>query len=253
MTVNSTAEIQKRAAAGRITWAGPLIMLVARSVLAMICQLLVAAIFFPGSADAWNQAGEWWRIYGTAIDAGCLALLVWLAHREGIRLFDLGGYNRERWLHDALIGLGLFVPLLLAFAVPTVLVETILYRGPAPVPGTSLPLAGSLYALLIWPIIWAFAEDSTYFGYSLPRLEAFTGRRWLAVLVVSFFTALQHIFLPLRLEWPWIASHFLGYVLGAVVYCLLYLRWRRLLPVHVSHWAINLVGVIMVIVSAVGR
>jgi hypothetical protein len=48
-------------------------------------------------------------------------------------------------------------------------------------------------------------------------------------------------------------SHFLGYVLGAIVYCLLYWRWQRLLPVHVSHWAINLVGVIMVMVSAAGR
>lgn len=32
MKVNSTAEIQKRVAAGKITWTGPLIMLVARSI-----------------------------------------------------------------------------------------------------------------------------------------------------------------------------------------------------------------------------
>ena len=70
------------------------------------------------------------------------------------------------------------------------LAETILYRGLAPVPGTGLPAAGSIYALLIWPIIWAFAQDNTYFGYSLPRTKALTGRRWLAVPIVSFFTAL---------------------------------------------------------------
>ena len=250
MTENSTTEIQQRVAAGKITWMGPLTMLVARSILALVCQALVAAVFFYGSADAWNQAGEWWRVYGTAIDAVCLILLVWLTRREGIRLFDLGNYDRQRWLRDVLIGLGLFVPLLLAFAVPTVVLETVLYGGPAPVPGAGLPVGGSLYALLIWPIIWALAEDNTYFGYSLPRLEALTGRKWLAVVVVGLFAALQHIFLPLRLEWQWIVSHFVGYVLGAIAYCLLTLRWRRLLPVHVSHWAINLVGVIMVMVSA---
>lgn len=253
MTVNSTAGVQQRVAAGKITWPGPLVMLVARSALAVICQALVAAIFYRGSADGWDQAGEWWRVYGTAIDAGCIVLLAWLARREGIRLLDLGNYGRQRWPRDVLIGLALFVPLLLAFAAPTVLLETLLYGGSAPVPGSGLPMAGSLYALLIWPIIWAFAEDNTYFGYALPRLEALTGKKWLAVVVVGLFAALQHIFLPLRLEWQWVASHFVGYLLGAVVYCLLYQHWRRLLPVHVSHWAINLVGVIMVMVSAAGR
>jgi membrane protease YdiL (CAAX protease family) len=192
-------------------------------------------------------------VYGTVVDVGCIALLMWLTRREGIQLFDLGTYDRERWRRDVLIGLGLFIPLIVAFAGPTVLLEAVLYGGPAPVPGAGLPIGGSLYALIIWPVIWAFAEDNTYFGYSLPRLEALTGRKWLAVVVVGFFAALQHVFLPLRLEWPWLVSHFFGYAVGAIVYCLLYRRWRRLLPVHVSHWAINLVGVIMVVVSAAGR
>ena len=101
--------------------------------------------------------------------------------------------------------------------------------------------------------VGTLAEDNAYFDYSLPRLEALTGRKWLAVVVVGFFTALQHVFLPLRLAWQWLVSHFMGYVLGAIVYCLLYLRWRRLLPIHVSHWAINLVGGTMVMASAGGR
>lgn len=253
MTVNSTVEIQERVAAGKVTWAGPLIMLVARSVLALICQALVAVLFFRGSTDGWDQAGEWWRVYGTAIDVGCIVLLAWLARREGIRLWDLGSYGGRRWLRDVLIGLALFVPLLLAFAGPTLLLETLLYGGAAPVPGAGMPMAGMLYALLAWPIVWSLAEDNTYFGYALPRLEALTGRKWLAVVVVGLFAALQHIFLPLWLEWQWVVSHFLGYFLGAVLYCLLYQRWRRLLPVHVSHWAINLVGVIMIMVSVAGR
>jgi membrane protease YdiL (CAAX protease family) len=253
MTVNSPVEIQKRVAAGKITWAGPLIMLAVRSILALVCQALVATIFFRGTADGWDQAGEWWRVYGTAIDVGCIVLLAWLARREGVRPLDLGSYGGQRWLRDVLIGLALFVPLLLAFAGPTVLLETLLNSGSAPVPGAGLPMAGTLYALLIWPIVWSLAEDNTYFGYALPRLEALTGRKWLGVVVVGLFAALQHIFLPLRLEWQWVVSHFVGYLLGAVLYCLLYQRWRRLLPVHVSHWAINLVGVIMVMLSAGSR
>jgi hypothetical protein len=45
MTVNSITEIQKRVAATKITWARPLTLLAARSVLAVICQALVTAVF----------------------------------------------------------------------------------------------------------------------------------------------------------------------------------------------------------------
>jgi hypothetical protein len=41
------------------------------------------------------------------IDAGCLALLWRLTRREGIRLFDLVGFERTRLVRDALLGLAL--------------------------------------------------------------------------------------------------------------------------------------------------
>ena len=95
MTTNSTIEIKRRLEAGKITWAGPIIMLVARSVLAVVCQVLIAVIFYSGTSDTWNEAGQWWTVYGTVIDVGCLLLLIWLTKREGIRLFDLGSYNQS--------------------------------------------------------------------------------------------------------------------------------------------------------------
>jgi membrane protease YdiL (CAAX protease family) len=246
MPVNSPAEIQKRAAAGQITWAGPLILLVVRSVLAVICQALVAAVFFRGSADAWEEAGQWWRVYGTVIDVGCVVLLAWLTRREGIRLFDLGNYGRERWLRDVLVGLGLFVPIfVLAMFLPGTLASYVIYGGPSPTPTSRLPVQGLLYALIIWPTIWAFAEDNTYFSYSLPRLEALTGRKWLAVVVLSFFAALQHGFLPFRLEWQHFVYRFVSSVPIVIVLCFTYLRQRRLLPIHVIHWAGNVIGTIM--------
>jgi membrane protease YdiL (CAAX protease family) len=247
---NSATEIQKRVAAGRITWVGPLIMLVARSVLAVLCQALVATVFFRGSVDAWEEAGQWWRVYGTVIDVGCIALLVWLARREGIRLFDLGSYSRKHWLRDVLIGLGLFVPIfVLTMLLPGTIAGFVIYGGPAPTPASGLPVLGSLYALIIWPIIWAFAEDNVYFSYTLPRLEVLTGRTWSAVVVLSFFAALQHSFLPFKLEWQHFVYRFVSSVPIIVVLCLLYLRQRRLLPIHVIHWAGNVIGIIMLMIA----
>ena len=210
MMVNSTSEIKHRFEAGKITWSGPLIMLVARSVLAIVCQALVAIIFYPGNPDAWSEAGQWWTVYGTVIDAGCIALLIWLARREGLRLFDLGNYNRKGWLRDVLIGLGLFIVIFptLLFAPLTFLMGVFNVSPPM---GT-LPIAGALYSIIIWPIIWAFTEDNTYLGYCLPRLEVLTGRTWIAVAVVSFFALLQHIFLPFELEWRYLAVRFLSFL-----------------------------------------
>jgi membrane protease YdiL (CAAX protease family) len=113
-------------------------------------------------------------------------------------------------------------------------------------------MVGYLYGLIVWPIIWSVTEDTTYGGYSLPRVEALTGRKWQAVVVVTFFVALQHIFLPLRLEWQWLVRSFFGFVPFAVVFSLLYLRWRRLLPMHVIHWASDSLAVISLLMASVG-
>jgi membrane protease YdiL (CAAX protease family) len=60
----------------------------------------------------------------------------------------------------------------------------LLYRSaPAPMPVGPVPLLGALYSLLIWPAIWAVAEELTYLGYALPRLEALTGHTWIALLL----------------------------------------------------------------------
>jgi hypothetical protein len=245
MHVNSAGEIQKRLAAGKITWAGPLVVLVARSILAVLCQALVAALFFGGGADAWDQAGAWWRVYGTAIDVGTLLLLAWLARREGIRLFDLGTYLRERWLRDVGIGLALFVPIFaLTMMLPGTLSGMLFYGGQVPDATGDLPWAGLIYALVVWPVLWAFAEDNLYFGYSLPRLEALTGKKWIAVLLVSLFSTLQHGFLPFKLDGVYFAYRLVSSLPVIVVLCLLYLRQRRLLPTHVIHWAGNVLGIV---------
>jgi membrane protease YdiL (CAAX protease family) len=244
MQVNSAAEIKNRVTAGKITWSGPLMALIARSVLAVLCQALMALLVFRGRVGAWDQACAWWRVYGTLIDVGTLLLLAWLARKEGIRLLDLGSYARERWLRDVGIGLALFVPIFaLTMMLPGTLAGFLFYGGQAPDAIGGLPWGGLLYALIVWPVIWAFAEDNLYFGYCLPRLEALTGKKWLAVVLVSVFATLQHGFLPCALDGRHFAYRLVASAPVTVVLCLLYLRQRRLLPTHVIHWAGNVLGI----------
>lgn len=239
---NSITEIRKRVAAGKIPWAGPLIVMSARTVFGWIGQALLAVLFYRGSVDAWRKAGEWWPAYGTLMDIACLVLLVWLTRREGIRLFDLGNYRREGWLRDVLIGLAVFVPMLVLSA--GLSVGTMMLLGYTPQTAeVEMPLWRIVYILVIWPIIWAPTEDYTYGGYSLPRLEALTGKRWLTLVVVTFFAVLQHLFVP----WPpadW--RYFVGWGV-ALVPTTLFLFWlyyrmdRRLLPGHVAHYLTDVV------------
>ena len=83
-------------------------MLFARTACAIGAQALVAATFaLRSSATPWHDAEPWLPVYGTLIDAGCLALLARLIHHEGIRLFDLVGLERKRLAGDVLLGLAL--------------------------------------------------------------------------------------------------------------------------------------------------
>jgi membrane protease YdiL (CAAX protease family) len=243
---NSKVEIQKRVVAGKITWAGPLIMVSARTVLGWISQGLAVVLFFRGSADPWVEAAAWWRTYGTLVDVGCIVLLVWLTRREGIRLFDLGNYRRKGWLRDVGLGVGIFV-LLTPFSVGVTYAVMALFQFSPPESGIVLPTWATLYSLVIWWVIWAPVEDFTYTGYALPRLEALTGGKWLlAATVVNLFIVVQHSFFPFQgVHWPVILG-MVGQIPILTVSGWLYLRWRRLLPFHVAHWLTDILTVLTV-------
>jgi len=236
---NSKAKLQERIKAGQITWAGPLIMLAARPIFLLIGQALVAAIFYRGNDYALVEAGQWFRVFGTLVDVGCLILLFYLTRREGIRLLDLGNYRRERWLRDVLIGLGLFIPFILLAMIP-VMVIPMLIGYTLPTPSGSISMVATLYSLIIWPVIWVFAEDNTYLGYGLARVEALTGRKWLAVVVMGFFMMLHHILVPFfSMEWQYWVTWVVGFTPFIIFYCWLYFRMRRLLPIMVAHYLLD--------------
>jgi len=248
---NSRVEIQKRVASGKITWAGPLIVMAARTVLGWIFQALAAVLFFRGSSNPSIEAAEWWRVYGTLVDVGCIVLLVWLMRREGIRLFDLGNYRRKGWLRDVGIGVALFV-LTAPVVLGAIFAVLALLRFSPPSTGIVLPTWATLYSLIIWWVIWAPVEDMTYLGYAFPRLEVLTGGKWLlAAFMMIFFLILQHSFFPFQgVHWQLIVAMIVGLVPSQVLISWLYLRWRRLLPFHVAHWLTDIMTVLTVSVLA---
>ncbi len=181
--LNSSASVKERVNAGRIQWIGPLLLVPARTVLLIVSQGLVALILFSlHRTSPWRAAGDWWTVYGTLVDIGCLAGLRNFTHREGIRLRDLIGPIRLRWGRDLFLGLGCFAIIFPFFIGGSMAAQWLLFGSQAKTPmaylvhAHVLPTWALVYSLSLWWMIWSPTEESTYNGYALPRMQALTGR-----------------------------------------------------------------------------
>jgi len=236
MSPNGREALLRRRDTGTLTWRGPALMLFARSVCAVGAQGLVAAIFALGSSPTpWLDAAPWLPVYGTLIDAGCLALLWRLTRSEGIGLFDLA-FDRARFPRDILLGLVL-IPFNLAFIFGGVYAAGWLVYGTLtpPLLIEPLPLATTLYALLVWPFIWGFTEQMTYNGYLAPRFQVLCRGTGVAVALVAFSWSFQHVVMPLTFDQKFMVFRLLSSIPNTVFSTLLYLKFRRLIPLAVAH------------------
>jgi uncharacterized protein len=250
---NSHEAILSRLSQGRLPRYGPYLIILARPMFILIAQgiayLTLRQLEVPNTSIALRN---WWSVYGTLADLGCLGLLLWLTRREGIHLLDLVSFIRNKLKIDILLGLGIFV---IVFPVTVFglgrLAMQIAYGTMNPVfPDftfiRTLPLLAVIYSRVLWWPIWSLTEELTYNGYSLPRLVVLTRSTWISVGLVSFFYSLQHSFLSLAtLQHGWYM--FLLFVPLTVVIGLIYLRVRRLLPLIIGHWLMDLTSVIFML------
>lgn len=249
---NSNSILMNRARSGKLTWAGPLLVVVARGVFMIAAQAVaVAVIWLRSRTWSWNSAAKWWTVYGTLVDIGCLALMAAYTRKEGIRLRDLIGRVRFRWGHDLWLGAGIFC-VVFPFFIPGARVASWLAYGggqpplfPGLVGGRILPLWAVVYTFAVWLLIWSPTEEMTYQGYVLPRIAALSRRPWIAVAIVSFWWALQHVFLPFILDWKYVVWRLVAFLPSMIVLTLLYLKVRRLLPFFVAHWAMDTIAIFM--------
>jgi uncharacterized protein len=251
MDPNSREALLRRRDAGTLAWRGPALMLFARSACAVGAQALVAAVFaLRSSPTPWHDAEPWLPVYGTLIDAGCLVLLWRLTRREGIRLFDLVGFDRIRLGRDVLLGLAL-IPACLVFILGGIYATGWLLYGTLTPPYLfgSLPLPGALYGALVWPLILGLTEQMTYNGYLVARFQVLSRSTGLAVGAVAFAWSLQHVFMPLTFDARYMAFRLLSSVPNSVFFALLYLRLRRLVPLAIAHALMDgasvLIGVVL--------
>jgi len=232
---------------GTLTWRGPALMLFARSIYAVAAQALVAAIFaLRSSPTPWHDSESWLPVYGTLIDAGCLALLWQLTRRERIRLFDLVGFDRARLVRDVLLGLAL-IPVSLVFILGGVYSAGWIVYGTLTPPYLygPLPLPAALYGVLVWPFLWGLTEQMTYNGYLAPRFRVLRRSMSQAVAWVALAWSFQHVVMPLTFDSKFMVFRLLSPVPFSVFQILLYLRLRRLVPFALAHALMDGAGVVI--------
>jgi membrane protease YdiL (CAAX protease family) len=247
---NSKVEIARRVGAGRIAWPGPVVMVFGRTLLCLVAQALVASVFWlQGHDSAWSAAAAWWTVWGTLVDLGCLAGMFWLARREGLRLRDLFGFDRKRLGRDVLLGVGLFLAVFPVTIIGGTMLASWLIFGTTQAPmyageltGRVLPWWGVLYSLTLWWLVWSPTEELTFNGYVLPRLEALTRRPWLAVAVVGLLWAAMHAAIPTLFDARYLAWRTLSFLPLCLTMSAVYLRVRRLVPLVITHWAMDFIG-----------
>lgn len=177
----------------------PWLMLVARSVLFILFQALIALILFvTGTQSAWDEAARWWTFAVILTNITTIYLLVRVYRAEGKRYRDILRFSRATWKTDLLWFIGLSIigmpfaalprePLAIAIFGNVEVTTELMFR---PLPTWALVLS------FLFPLTIAFAELPTYFGYVMPRLEAQLKNGWLAWILSSFFLAVQHMFFP---------------------------------------------------------
>lgn len=246
---NPNRIIPGRAGMGNVGTTWPLLAVFMRLVFALLAQGLVALVFFGhGRADI-VAAGHWWPVYAFLIDAGCFGVIAWRAGKEGVRFAEIISFEPKRFGRDLLKGAG-YVVWVFPLAMAGILGCSLLLFGSFQPPSVyaKLPAGAAWYSLIVFPALWGLMEQTTYNGYCLPRLEALTRSRAIAVAVVAFGWGIQHIALPFTFDVRFMLFRFLSFLPLAVAMALVYLRTRRLIPFVVAHWAVDMFGILTGIV-----
>ena len=229
----------------------PWLMLISRSALFILFQLLIALFFAAiGTtvAQAWDESARWWTFMTFLANFVSIYLLIRLFSAEGKRFFDLFKFSRTEWKKDLLWFIGFSIiampivgaprePLAKAIFGDATIANNMMFR---PLPTWAFILS------FLFPLTIAFAELPTYFGYCMPRLEAQLKNGWAAWLIASLFLAAQHMFLPLILDGGYLLWRF-GMFLPFAIFTGFALKLRpSLLPYFVIMHALLDVTTVLV-------
>jgi hypothetical protein len=209
-------------------------MLVHRLVLFAAVQGAIALVYFVfGVPDAWERSIAWWPLAATVTGLCSLALLRRSLRLEGRRYRDLLRFDRAHLRADVRTTLLLVAAAAVLTLAPNIGLAALLWGDPAIAVDMfvrPLPLAAALVLLIAFPLAIGLSELPVYFGYVLPRLRRLLRRRLPAIVITAAVLSLQHVTLPLVLDWRFVVWRALMFLPLALLLAVVLDRRPRLLP-----------------------
>lgn len=249
---NSVAQIRIRAKQNLVSPSLPWLVLLLRVLLFYLTGLAGAGVFMLlGYTNPLKEITRWWGYQVIFTNIACLLILKALAAKEKIRFRDLIGYNRSNFKKDLIFMLLIIIPTFVV-GFGGIWGAQFLFYGNSTPPGfyQPLPFFAALIMLILFPASNALIETTTYFGYSLQRIEAQGMRTAVAVIIASFFLSLQHIAIPLIFDTTHILMQFLGYLPLSLLAGLLYSRMRQLPPIMAVHFLADMVAAVLIFIPS---
>lgn len=231
------------------TRAYPWLMLISRSALFLLFQLLITGVLsLAGTTAAWDESARWWTFMAFLANFVSIYLLVRVFNVEGNRYFEVIRFSRSTVKADLLwFFLSSLVGMPIA-ALPMNILGTAIFGDPMiPTYMMFRPLPEWAFILsFLFPLTIAFAELPTYFGYVMPRLADQMKNGWLAWLVAALALAAQHMFLPLIFDGGFMLWRLLMYLPFALFAGLMIKLRPTLLPYYIIVHALIDISAVMV-------
>ncbi|HKJ82043.1 MAG TPA: CPBP family intramembrane glutamic endopeptidase [Ignavibacteriaceae bacterium] len=225
-----------------------LLLIIARSIFLLLSQGIIALILLlMKDSDPWENSSKWWTVYGTITDIGCLTLVLVFLKKEKKKFWSIINFSYKRILKDILAGVLIFI---IIFPVTgmlfSMLLNNIIYDGvsfdvlyPGMITDRVLPVWAYYYSLLIWWPIWSFTEEVTYQGYCMPRLIVYFKNPIKVIMLIGFFWALQHCFLPFIPDWRYLLYRLISFFPIVVALIFAYIKTGRLVPIIIAHYLMD--------------
>jgi len=224
--------------------------LIMRTLLFLVFGFAIIGYFMLSGDDSpLKSAEKWWPFQALFANIITYFILKSFARKEGISYislfhFEKGKGKKYAWetLWLVFVGLGFGGISLYIFAF-------ILFGSfiPPDLMFQELPVWALIIAIILFPLSNGLVETTTYIGYALPRLQAITGRKWLAILFAGSALALQHIALPVVMDGNYMLWRFLSFVPLALVLGYIFTKTKRLVPIAIAHFLMDLQLIIQLV------
>lgn len=213
-------------------------LLALRTVLLFAGDGVVAALARLTGHDV-GDAMVYANVSVVVVDVVTLAVMAQVLRRRHRTLRDAFGAVRLR--RDLLVALPVTLLLLVAFVVASYAANLAVFHGAPPLEASPrVPLWLGVWSITVMPVTVAVAEELLYRGVVLQALRS-RFPAVVAVLVSSVFFGLQHAALSLGSPAD-AAARVLTTFLCGIVFAVLALRLRRLVPLVVGHWVLDVLG-----------